>query len=153
MRVEVNLTKYPPLIAEKMHLNDPNCKATDLNETFAVFDIPIDGCGTHGDGSNPEYLLFSNAVHWTPEASEGVLQTRVKGYIAHISCRYPTHGKASAHIKLKESGKILILVYYLLIKVLKPKQLTSTDITVVSKARNDKGFSYLHPLRPDASRS
>ena len=47
MRVEVNLTKYPPLIAEKMHLNDPNCKATDLNETFAVFDIPIDGCGTH----------------------------------------------------------------------------------------------------------
>ena len=105
MRVEVNLTKYPPLIAEKMHLNDPNCKATYLNETFAVFDIPIDGCGTHGDGSNPEYLLFSNAVHWTPEASEGVLQTRVKGYIAHISCRYPTHGKASAHIKLKESGK------------------------------------------------
>ena len=112
----VDLTKNPDLIGEKMHLNDPNCTVKDLNETFAAFEIPLDGCGTHQDDSNPDYLLFSNTVHWNPAASEGDLQTRTKGFRAQISCRYPRHGKVSALIKFKiKRGKIVILEYLLLI--------------------------------------
>ena len=112
----MNLTKNPDLVPEKMHLNDDSCKVTELNDTFAAFDIPLQGCGTKQDGSNPSYLLFSNTVHWNPEGPEGDLQTRTEGFKAYINCVYSRDGKVmhGVQIKRKESSTFRYILYLLI---------------------------------------
>ena len=89
----VDLTKNPDLVPAEMHLNEPNCTTTNFNDTFALFVIPLDGCGTIRDGSSPDYLLFSNTAHWDPP---GQLITFTKGFRARITCRYSRDGLVSA---------------------------------------------------------
>lgn len=89
MRMEVDRTKNPDLEPEKMHLNDPICNATDFNDTFVLFEIPLNGCGTIQDGSNADYILYSNTAHWDPPRG---LITRTKGFRAEITCRYSSDG-------------------------------------------------------------
>lgn len=97
MRMEVDRTKNPDLVPGEMHLNDPNCTATEFNDTFVLFEIPLDGCGTTRDGSNPDYLLFSNTAHWD---SPGQLITYTKGFKAHITCRYSRHGSVGVRVRV-----------------------------------------------------
>ena len=85
MRMKVDLAKNPDLEPEEMHLNDPSCDPTEFNDTFVLFEIPLDGCGTTRDGSNPDYLLFSNTAHWDPPGSP---ITYTKAFRAQITCRY-----------------------------------------------------------------
>ena len=88
MLVEVNLTQNPDLVPTEMHLNDVNCMATDSNGTFASFKIPLNGCGTIRDGSDPDVLVFSNTVRWSPQQPPGQIQTRIHGFRSRIVCRY-----------------------------------------------------------------
>lgn len=88
MLVEVNLTQNPDLVPTEMHLNDVNCMATDSNGTFASFNIPLSGCGTIRDGSDPDVLVFSNTVRWSPQQPPGQIQTRIHGFRSRIVCRY-----------------------------------------------------------------
>ena len=93
MRMIVDLTKNPDLVPADMHLNDPKCNATKFNDTVVLFEIPLDGCGTTRDGSNSDYLLFSNTAHWEPP---GQLITYTKGFKSQITCRYSRNGFVSA---------------------------------------------------------
>lgn len=97
MRIEVNLTKNPDLKPQEMHLNEPNCTATEFNDTFVLFEIPLDGCGTIGDGSNPDYLLFSNTAQWD---SPGQPITFARAFKSEITCRYSRHGSASVLVRI-----------------------------------------------------
>ena len=99
MRIVVNLTKNPDLVVSEMHLIDTNCKVTDNNETHARFDIPLNDCGTTRDGSNPDYIEFSNAVKWSPKPVGNELQTRKYDFESRIICRYDRNGSASVSIK------------------------------------------------------
>ncbi|XP_078343586.1 zona pellucida sperm-binding protein 2-like [Oculina patagonica] len=92
MRMEVDRTKNPDLEPEKMHLNDPSCNATAFNDTFVLFEVPLQGCGTIQDGSNAGFILYSNTAHWDPPSG---LITRTKGFRAEITCRYSSDGTAS----------------------------------------------------------
>ena len=98
MLVEVDLTQNPDLVASEMHLNLDSCKATDTNATFASFKIPLSGCGTIRDGSDPDYLFFSNTVRWSPQQLPGQLQTRIYGFRSRITCRYARNGTVSVSI-------------------------------------------------------
>ena len=89
----LDLTKNPDLEPEEMHLNDPSCNATEFNDNFVLFEIPLDGCGTTRDGSNPDYLRFSNTAHWEPP---GHPITHTKAFKAQITCRYSRDGTVSA---------------------------------------------------------
>ena len=97
MRIEVNRTKNPDLVPQEMHLNEPNCTATEFNDTFVLFEIPLDGCGTIGDGSNPDYLLFSNTAQWD---SPGQPITFARAFKSEITCRYSRHGSASVLVRI-----------------------------------------------------
>lgn len=97
MRIEVNRTKNPDLVPQEMHLNEPNCTATEFNDTFVLFEIPLDGCGTIGDGSNPDYLLFSNTAQWD---SPGQPITFARAFKSEIMCRYSRHGSASVLVRI-----------------------------------------------------
>lgn len=99
MLVQVDLTQNPNLVASEMHLNDINCKATDTNATFASFEIPLSGCGTIRDGSDPDFLFFSNTVRWSPQQPPGQLQTRIYGFRSGITCRYARNGTVSVSIE------------------------------------------------------
>lgn len=99
----VDLAKNPYLEPEKMHLNDPSCNATEFNDTFALFEIPLYGCGTSRDGSNAGYILFSNTAHWDPP--EGLI-TRIKGFRAEISCRYSSDGTVSVWFVPEEESTV-----------------------------------------------
>ena len=89
--------KNPDLVPEEMHLNEPNCTTTEFNDTFVLFKIPFNGCGTIRDGSNPDYLLFSNTAHWD---SPGQLIAFTKGFKAHITCRYSRHGSVGVSVRI-----------------------------------------------------
>lgn len=82
-----------------MHLIDTKCKVTDNNATHARFDIPLNDCGTTRDGSNPDYIEFSNAVKWSPKPVGDQLQTRKYDFESRIICRYDRNGSASVSIK------------------------------------------------------
>lgn len=99
MLVEVDLTQNPDLVPGEMHLNDINCKATDINDTFASFNIPLSGCGTNRDGSDPHVLVFSNTVRWSPRQPPGQIQTRIHGFRSRIACRYARNDTVSVSIK------------------------------------------------------
>lgn len=99
MLVEVDLTQNPDLVPDEMHLNDVNCMATDINDTFASFNIPLSGCGTNRDGSDPYVLVFSNTVRWSPEQQPGQIQTRIHGFRSRIVCRYTRNDTVSVSIK------------------------------------------------------
>lgn len=93
--VEVNLTRNSFLVPGEIHLNDVNCKATEINDTFASFEIPLDGCGTIRDGSDPNILVFSNTVRWSPQELPGQIQTRGPNFRSRITCRYARNGTVS----------------------------------------------------------
>ena len=95
MMVQVDLTQNPVLVPSEIHLNDNNCRATNINATFASFEIPLDGCGTIRDGSDPHILVFSNTVRWSPQQQPGQLQTRIYGFRSSITCRYARNGTVS----------------------------------------------------------
>ena len=95
MLVQVDLTQNPTLVASEMHLNDINCRATGINVTFASFEIPLSGCGTNRDGSDPDVLVFFNTVHWNPQQLPGQTQTRIAGFRSRIICRYARNGTVS----------------------------------------------------------
>ena len=95
MLVQVDLTQNPTLVASEMHLNDINSGATGVNATFASFEIPLSGCGTIRDGSDPHVLVFSNTVRWNPQQLPGQIQTRVEGFRSRIICRYARNGTVS----------------------------------------------------------
>ena len=99
MQVEVDLFQNPTLVASEMHLNDINCRATGINATFASFEIPLSGCGTIRDGSDPNVLAFSNTVRWNPEQLPGQIQTRIEGFRSRIICRYARNGTVSVSIE------------------------------------------------------
>ena len=98
MRMAVNLTENPDLVPQEMHLNEPNCTATAFNDTFVLFEIPLDGCGTTQDGSNPDYLLFSNTAHWD---SSGQPITFAKDFKAHITCKYSRYGSVGVSVRIE----------------------------------------------------
>ena len=98
MRMEVNLTKNPDLVPQEMHLNEPNCTATAFNDTFVLFEIPLDGCGTIQDGSNPDHLLFSNTAHWE---APGQPVTFAKDFKAHITCKYSRYGSVGVSVRIE----------------------------------------------------
>ena len=95
----MDLAQNPHLVANEMHLIDSNCKATNSNATHASFDIPFDGCGTIRDGSNPDYLVFSNVAQWSPTPVGNQLQTRKYDFESRIICRYDRNGTASLSIR------------------------------------------------------
>lgn len=88
MRIEVNRTKNPDLVPQEMHLNEPNCTATEFNDTFVLFEIPLDGCGTIGDGSNPDYLLFSNTAQWDSPGQPITFARAFKSEIMYRKANY-----------------------------------------------------------------
>ena len=91
----MDLTKIPDLVPQEMHLIEPKCMATEFNDTFVLFEIPLDGCGTIRDGSNPDYLIFSNTVHWD---SPGQPVTFTRAFKFHITCRYSRHGSVGVDV-------------------------------------------------------
>lgn len=99
MLVEVDLIQNSDLVLDDIHLNDVNCKKTNNNATFAAFEIPLFGCGTIRDGSDPDYLSFSNTVQWRPKPAPGQLQTRQYRFESRITCRYPRNGTVSTSFK------------------------------------------------------
>lgn len=99
MLVEVDLTQNPVLVPSEIHLNDINCRATGINATFASFKIPLSGCGTIRDGSDPHVLVFSNTVRWSPQQQPGQIQTRIYGFRSRIICRYARNGTVSVSIE------------------------------------------------------
>lgn len=111
MRIVVNLTKNPDLVVSEMHLIDTNCKVTDNNATHARFDIPLNDCGTTRDGSNPDYIEFSNAVKWSPKPVGNELQTRKYDFESRIICRYDRNGSASVSIKPEQEITVSQTVY------------------------------------------
>ncbi|KAJ7376555.1 Zona pellucida (ZP) domain [Desmophyllum pertusum] len=108
MRVEVDLTKNPDLVAGDIHLNDRNCKATQTSPTFAVFDIPLHSCGTVQDGSHPDYLLFSNTVRWQPTPSGNKGQTRTDGFASQVTCRYNRNGNVDTSVLIQPFEEVTV---------------------------------------------
>ncbi|KAL9960675.1 hypothetical protein ACROYT_G034161 [Oculina patagonica] len=111
MLVVVDLTQNPDLVVGEIHLNDVNCKETDSNGTFASFQIPLSGCGTVRDGSDPEYLIFSNTVRWYPTQAPGQLQTRQYRFESGITCKYQRNGTASVSIRPVQELTVSQTVY------------------------------------------
>lgn len=111
MRIVVDLDQNPDLIASEMHLIDSGCKATESNATHARFDIPLNGCGTIRNGSNPDYIVFSNAAKWSPKPVGNQLQTRKYDFESRIICRYDRNGSAAVSIKPEQEISVSQTVY------------------------------------------
>lgn len=111
MLVQVDLTQNPTLVAGEMHLNDINCRATGINVTFASFEIPLSGCGTIRDGSDPDVLVFSNTVRWDPQQPPGQTQTRIAGFRSRIICRYARNGTVSVSLEPVQELSVEQTVY------------------------------------------
>lgn len=104
MRIEVDLTQNPDLKPENMHLNDPSCNATYHNKTYVLFDmIPVNGCGTKHDQSDPADIIYSNIAHWDPPRSNHSM-IRTPGFRAVIRCSFPSAGRDDTSVKLAPAG-------------------------------------------------
>ena len=57
----LDLMKFPNMDTGTMTLNDASCKATHVNDTHAIIETPLDGCGTTHNASE-DYLHYYNNI-------------------------------------------------------------------------------------------
>ncbi|KAL9960677.1 hypothetical protein ACROYT_G034163 [Oculina patagonica] len=101
MRMVLNLTQIPlPIEPESMHLNDNRCTATQINDTFVVFEIPFFACGSIAD-TDQDDLIVSNTVRWDPPG----VPTYTKSFRSRITCRYPREQNLSRFFPLPTPGQ------------------------------------------------
>ena len=71
-----------------MTLADSSCKPKSVNKTHAVFEVPLDGCGTTSNSSK-DYLYYYNSIEIEKKRGENdTIITREHNATFNFHCAY-----------------------------------------------------------------
>jgi len=88
MVATLDLKKYSYLETDPMTLADPSCKPKEVNSEKAVFEVPLDGCGTTHNASK-EYLRYYNSIKVFKKKGENeTIITREHNVTINFNCAY-----------------------------------------------------------------
>uniref|UniRef100_A0A674K0C7 CUB and zona pellucida like domains 1 n=1 Tax=Terrapene triunguis TaxID=2587831 RepID=A0A674K0C7_9SAUR len=85
MRAVINRTYLQSLgyNAWDVYLNDSSCGPQQITETYVIFNIPFNGCGTIRQVKN-NTITYSNVIRTSPS---GYIITRENDFQFHITCK------------------------------------------------------------------
>ncbi|XP_034632757.1 deleted in malignant brain tumors 1 protein-like [Trachemys scripta elegans] len=85
MRAVINRTYLQSLgyNAWDVYLNDSSCGPQQITETFVIFNIPFNGCGTIRQVKN-NTITYSNVIRTSPS---GYIITRENNFQFHVTCK------------------------------------------------------------------
>ncbi|KAG6937490.1 CUB and zona pellucida like domains 1, partial [Chelydra serpentina] len=85
MRAVINRTYLQSLgyNAWDVYLNDSSCGPQQITETYVIFNIPFNGCGTIRQVKN-NTITYSNVIRTSPS---GYIITRKNNFQFHVTCK------------------------------------------------------------------
>ena len=78
--MELTISRFlrPHLVIDSLHLQDPACKVSFINDTHAFLSAPLDGCGTQQKTSE-DYFIYLNTMTGDEKSSKTNAEITRKG--------------------------------------------------------------------------
>lgn len=78
--MELTISRFlrPHLVIGSLHLQDPACKVSFINDTHALLSAPLDGCGTQQKTSE-DYFIYFNTMTGDEKSSKASVEITRKG--------------------------------------------------------------------------
>lgn len=78
--MEVTISRFlrPHLVISSLHLQDPACKVSFINDTYALLSAPLDGCGTQ-QKTLGDYFIYFNTMTGDEKSSKSSAEITRKG--------------------------------------------------------------------------
>lgn len=78
--MEVTISRFlrPHLVISSLHLQDPACKVSFINDTHALLSAPLDGCGTQ-QKTLGDYFIYFNTMTGDEKSSKSSAEITRKG--------------------------------------------------------------------------
>ena len=102
--ITLDRAKFPWFNTERMriHLNDPVCRPTYVNNAHVSFKMPLGGCGSRHITS-PREVIFTNRVLIVEKSYRGYKQKEMKTLMEiHFLCKYRRLGSLSESVHQKK---------------------------------------------------
>jgi len=78
--MELTISRFlrPNLVISSLHLQDPTCKVSFVNDTHAFLNAPLDGCGTQ-QRTSEKYFIYINTMTGDEKSSKSRAEITRKG--------------------------------------------------------------------------